>query len=114
GRRGPAPTTSQPTSSSSCASSATTTDRPRAGSSALGGAEACVEIGQDVLDRLEADAQTDQARVGATGQLLLLGELAVGRARRVDDETADVADVGHVAVQLERLDEALPRLLAAL
>ena len=32
----------------------------------------------------------------------------------VDGQAADVADVGHVAVQLERLDEALPGLVPPL
>jgi hypothetical protein len=34
-------------------------------------------------------------------------------AGRVDDQAAHVADVGHVAVQLQRLDELLAGLLAA-
>ena len=41
-------------------------------------------------------------------------ELAVRRRGRVDHQAAHVADVGHVAVQLERLDEALAGLDAAL
>ena len=48
------------------------------------------------------------------GQLLLRRELAVRRAGRMDDEAAHVADVGHVAVQLECLDEALAGFQTAL
>ena len=80
----------------------------------LGGAEAGVEVGLDVLDALQPDRQPHQARGHAGGQLLLAGELAVGGAGRVDDEAAHVADVGQVAVQLQRVDELLARLHAAL
>src|SRR5690606_3732407 len=80
----------------------------------LGGGEALLEVGDDVVDRLEADREAHQARVDARGELLLLGELAVGRRGRVDGEAAHVADVGDVAVQGQRLDEALAGLLAAL
>ena len=57
-----------------------------------------------------------RTRPGSTSDAgLLLGrELAVRRAGRVDHEAAHVADVGHVAVQLERLDELLAGLQAAL
>ena len=57
-----------------------------------------------------------RTRPGVTSDAsLLLGrELAVRRARRVDHEAADVADVGDVAVQLERLDEPLAGLEPAL
>src|SRR5690606_17145850 len=44
----------------------------------LGGGEALLEVGDDVVDRLEADREAHQARVDARGELLLLGELAVG------------------------------------
>ena len=83
-------------------------------SGALGGAEAGVEVGQDVLERLEADGQADQVGGDAGGGLLGLGQLRVGGRRRVDGQAADVADVGQVAEQLEPLDEAPARLLAAL
>ena len=61
------------------------------------------------------DGQPDQARGDAGGQLLApRRQLAVGGRRRVDDQAAHVTDVGHVAVQLERLDEPLAGLDAAL
>ena len=47
-------------------------------------------------------------------QLLRVVELAVRRRRRVDDERARVADVGEVAHELRRLDEADARGEAAL
>ena len=51
------------------------------------------------------DREPDQPGGDARGQLLLAGELRVGRRRRMDHEAAHVADVRDVAVQLEGLDE---------
>jgi hypothetical protein len=50
-----------------------------------------------------------RTRGDAGGRLLLDAELAVRGGRRVDDEAADVADVRDVAVELQRVDEALTR-----
>ena len=73
-----------------------------------------VEIGDDVVDMLDADRQPDIV-VGHAGRLLLLGrELRVGGGRRMDGERARVADIGDVIEELERVDELAPRLLAAL
>ena len=57
-----------------------------------------------------------RTRPGVTpvAELLLGGQLAVRGRRRVDHQAAHVADVGHVAVQLQRLDEPLAGLEAAL
>ena len=57
-----------------------------------------------------------RTRPGVTpaASLLLGGQLRVRRRRRVDHQAAHVADVGDVAVQLERLDERLAGLDAAL
>ena len=68
----------------------------------LGGAEPGVEVGEDVVDRLEADRQAHELGLDAGGELLLGGELAVGGGGGVDGQAAHVADVGEVAVQLER------------
>ena len=88
-------------------------DPPAHRQARLGGAEPGLEVGDDVLDALQADGQAHQARRDAGRQLLLGGQLRVRRRGRVDDQAADVADVGHVAVQLERLDELLAGLDAA-
>src|SRR5205085_2496944 len=55
----------------------------------------------------------DRAGADPGGGELLVGELAVRRRRRVDDEAARVADVREVAPERQRLDEALARLAAA-
>src|SRR6478735_3897693 len=79
-----------------------------------GSGEAGLEVGDDVLDRLQADRQPHETGLDAGGHLLLLGELRVGGGRRMDGEAADVADVGHVAVQRQGVDEARAGLLATL
>src|SRR4051812_43146043 len=81
-------------------------------SGALRCAEAGLEVGQDVLDALQADGEADEAGRDAGRQLLLGGELGVRGRGRVDHQAPHVTDVGHVAVQLEGLDEALARLAA--
>ena len=73
-----------------------------------------LEVGQDVVERLDAHGQAHEV-VGDPGGDLLLGlELRVRRGRRVDGQAAHVADVGEVAEQLERVDELLARLEPAL
>ena len=53
------------------------------------------------------DGQPDQARRHTGGQLLLGGRAAgVGGRGRMDHQRAHVTDVGHVAVQLERVDQS--------
>src|SRR5699024_6628874 len=75
--------------------------------------EADLQVGDDVVDALQADGQTHLSRLGAGGQLLLVGELLVGGRPGVDDQRAYIADVGDVAVQGQRVDERPRRLLAA-
>ena len=69
------------------------------------GGEGLVEVPQDVVRVLEPDRDADEVRADAAGDERLVAELLVRRGRRVDDERADVADVGEVAAQLDRLDE---------
>ncbi len=59
--------------------------------------------------------QANKSRGGDTcGELLLGGgQLAVGGRGRMDDQRADVADVGHVAVQSQRVHELLARVHTA-
>jgi hypothetical protein len=54
----------------------------------VGGGERLVEVGDDVVDGLEADRQTDDVGAGAGGDALRLGQLAVRRRGRVQDEAA--------------------------
>src|SRR5690606_34311225 len=79
----------------------------------LGGGEAELEVGEDVVDVLDADGEAHESRRDARLRLLLDGELAVRGGRRVDDERAHVADVRDVGVQLQGGDERLPGLAAA-
>ncbi len=73
-----------------------------------------VEIGEDVVDVLDADGQANVI-VGDAGRQLLFGrELRVGGARRMDGERARVADVGDMIEELERVDELGAGGLAAL
>src|SRR5262249_29568429 len=72
------------------------------GSGALGGPEPGLEVGEDVLEGLQPDREPNQLGADAAGQLLVGAELAVGGGGGVDGQAADVADVGDVAVELQR------------
>ena len=79
----------------------------------LGRSETLLEIGEDVVDSLDTHGEAHQAGRDTRLELLLRGELAVRRRRRVDDQRAYVADVGDVTVQRQRIDEPLARVDAA-
>ena len=68
--------------------------------------ERLVDVPEDVVDVLEADRDPHHVLRHAGRELLRLVELAMRRRRRMDDERSRVADVGEVAHQLRRLDEA--------
>ena len=75
--------------------------------------KAALEIGEDVVDMLEADGQPHIA-VGDAGRVLLLRrELRMRGGRRMDGQAARVADIGDVIEQLQRIDEAAAGFLAA-
>ena len=76
--------------------------RPRRARSAAGrGRQRLVEVGDEVVDVLEADRQPDEV-VGHAGPILVLGaQLRVGRPGRVDDQRLGVADVGQQAEDLD-------------
>ena len=59
-----------------------------------------VEVGEDVVDVLDADRQAHVAVRHAGGELVLGRKLRVGRRRRMDGELARVADVGDVVEEL--------------
>src|SRR3982750_4099121 len=56
------------------------------GGAALGGGEAGVEVGQDVVDRLDAHREAHQVGGDPGGGLLVGHELLMGGGRRVDGE----------------------------
>src|SRR5687767_14751566 len=78
------------------------------------GAERLVEIGDDVVDMLDADRQPDIIVRDAGRQLLLCGQLGVRGRGRVNREAARIADIGDVVEQLQRVDEVPAGGLAAL
>ena len=79
-----------------------------------GGIERLPEIGEDVLFVLDADRQPDVIFVDPGLQLLFRRELRVGRRRRMDCQTARVANIGDMVKHLQRVDKAAPGLGSAL
>ena len=79
----------------------------------LGRGEPLLEVGEDVVDALDADREPHQPWRHTGGQLLLGSELGVRGRRRVDHQRPHVADVGDMAVQRQRVDERLARVDAA-
>src|SRR5690606_6882972 len=67
--------------------------------------ESSGEVCDDVVDVLDANGQTYQSRRYTGGELLLRGELGVGGGCGVNDEAANVADVGDVAEQSDTVDQ---------
>ncbi|MDR6975056.1 hypothetical protein J2X68_001740 [Streptomyces sp. 3330] len=57
---------------------------------------------------MPADRRTRPGAVPVAANRVV--QLAVGGGRRMDDETADVADVGEVTEQFDAVDEPLARL----
>ena len=73
-----------------------------------------LEVGDDIGDVLDADREAHHIRPGAGGKALCVGELAVGRGGRVNDEASDVADVGEMREQFQRRDELHAGIVSAL
>ena len=64
------------------------------------------DVGTDVFDVFNADAETDEVR-GDTGfAQLLIGELAVGVARGMKNAGASVCDMGHDGYHLQTVHGA--------
>ena len=66
--------------------------------------EACLEVGDDVVDVLGADGQADGVLADLLLGQLLIGQLAVSGGSRMDDQTLDV---GHICQQREDLQVCL-------
>src|SRR5665811_1033245 len=73
-----------------------------------------VEVGDDVVDVLEADRDSDQIGRHAAGDLILSRELRVGGGCGVDDQALGLADIGQQAEELDRVDELAAGFDAAL
>ena len=67
------------------------------------------EIGEDVVDMLDADRQAHIAVVDAGRELLLGRELRMRGRGGMDRQAARVADIGDVVEQLQRIDERAGR-----
>ncbi|MEG8036084.1 hypothetical protein QP157_12405 [Sphingomonas sp. LR61] len=65
------------------------------------------QVAEQVRDVLDADRQTDQTVVDALVGALRGGLAGVRRRRGVQDQRADVAQVGHPAEQLDAVDEGV-------
>src|SRR5215468_8476395 len=76
--------------------------------------ERLVEVGEDVVDGLEADREAHHVGAGAGGDLLLVGELAVCSRGGVQDQRARVAEIGEVREQLDALHQLDAGFVAAL
>ena len=69
-----------------------------------------IQVGQDVVQRLDADREPDKVGRDAGRVLLLLAQLLVRRRGGMDGQAARVANVGQVAEQLQVLDKRAPGL----
>ena len=73
-----------------------------------------MEIGKNVVDVLGADGETNGVGLDTLIGELLLGELAVGRGSRMDDQALDIGDVGQQREDLQAVNEFVRFLHAAL
>ena len=67
--------------------------------------ERLIEIRDDVVHVLDADAEPDEVGRHTRRRLLFRRKLFVGRRRRMDHKALGVADVSKVAEEFQRLDE---------
>ena len=84
------------------------------GQSGRRGGQRLVQIGNDVVDVLDADRQPDISRRHAARELILRAQLRMRGAGRMDRQRAHIADIGDVIEQLQRVDEARAGLAAPL
>src|SRR5699024_6739631 len=73
-----------------------------------------VDVGDDVVDVFEADGDPHQARGDADGFELVVGHLAVGGGRGVQDAGARVGDVDLARDEFEGVHELHAGIAAAL
>ena len=72
---------------------------------AADGCEACLQIGDDVIDVLGADGQADGVLIDLLLGQLLIVQLAVGGGGRVDDQTLHVCNVCQQGEDLQVVNE---------
>src|SRR5262249_24109557 len=88
-------------------------ERRRRGLSS-GRAQRLIKIRDDVVDGLQADRQPHDVRTGACRHALVLGQVAGGGRRGMQDQAARIPEVGEVGEQLARLHDLGAGLVAAL
>ncbi len=66
---------------------------------------ALLQIGNDIFGILDTDRKAYDLGAGAGGRTLRVRELAMRRRGRMNDEAADIADVGEMREQPQRRDE---------
>lgn len=64
-----------------------------------------IDVGEDVVDVLDADRKADELRGDATGDLLFGAELTVSRAGRMNGESLGITKVCEVGDEPEGVDE---------
>lgn len=64
-----------------------------------------LEVGDDVVDVLDANGQPHITIGNARRQLLFSSQLGMRRRRRMNCETPGVADIRHVVVKLQGINE---------
>ena len=79
----------------------------------LDGLERLVQVGQNIVDVLNADGQPDGAGADALVQQLRLGELGVGGGGGVDDQALHIGHVGQQGEDFQMVDELVGLLLPA-
>ena len=67
--------------------------------------ESLFEVGYDVFGIFDADRETNKVGTNASFEQLLVGELAVSRARRIEDAGPSVGDVNDYRGELQRIHE---------
>ena len=72
---------------------------------AADGCEACLQIGDDVIDMLSADGQADGVLIDLLLGQLLIVQLAVGGGSRMDDQALYVCNVCQQGEDLQVVNE---------
>src|SRR6516225_4179959 len=78
-----------------------------------GACEALLEVPDQIVDVLDADRESDRPWTDARRLEFLVVELAVRRARRMNDEALGITDIREVRPERYTANELLARLAAA-
>ena len=79
-----------------------------------GGAQPMLKIPEKIVERLQPYRESNRAEADTGCPEVFVAELAVSRAGWVDDQALGIADIGQVAPESQRFDEALARLSSTL